>query len=162
MMALLDVERAQVSRSAGGAVTFDDPECPFVVKVWAGRRRRGVPGMSRLSITARTGEAEIAPAQLTRLPLSQMLNIATTEGTGTREWPNETYYRMLAKPKPAGSQSWPYEHWATVLTIFRWARETGRPGGGLRAVADLWGVSRKPTAQRWLTEAYRRERTRSQ
>lgn len=155
-MAFLDVERAEVSRSTSGAVTFSDPGYPFVVRIWTRARTRGHPETSRIYVTARPGQAAITARQLARLPLDQMLHIATSESATVREHPNELYYRMLAKPKPPGQRSWPDDHWPAVLEIFEWATDTKRPGGGIRAVAELWRVSRFPTAQRWLAEARRK------
>lgn len=88
--------------------------------------------------------------------MGHMAQVALAEAVGDAH-PNETFFRMLARPKPHGAQHWDPDHWGRVLAVHDWAVATRRAGGGARAVADLWGVSQNPTAYRWLREARRRE-----
>ena len=154
MSDLLDVERAQVSRDDEGAVVFDDPHSPWVVRAWVADHD-GRACLSQLQVTSRTGgEMCITTARLGRLPLAQIQRIAAAEILGAGHT-DEVYYRLLARPKPSGTLSWDEEHYERVLAVYTWARETGRPGGGAQAVADMWGVAKNPTAWRWLARARR-------
>jgi hypothetical protein len=99
--------------------------------------------------------ARLSARLLARLPLPQILHLAAVRALPGRR-PNEEHYRQLAQPKPAGGRSWPAGHWGNVLAVYAWGGEVGWPGGGEQAVADMWGVTRKPTAQRWLAAARRR------
>lgn len=155
---LVDVARAQISRGRDGSVTFDDPEAPWVIRLWTDVDG-GVRHVTRLRIDVRPGCPGVTATRLARLPMAQMLYVATAETVGDAH-PNETYFRMLAKPKPEGGCSWDDGHWERVLQVHDWAVETNRPGGGRRAVADLWGVSLNPTVIRWLREARRRAKQR--
>ena len=154
--AVIDTESAQVGRTSDGAVVFDDSGAPWVVRVWpaaeSGRIRR-------IRVDVRAGGQPITASALGRLPIAQMVAIAASSSAQTRGQQlhtNEVFYRLLAKPKQ--HRSWDDGHWERVLTVFDWARLTRRPGGGARAVADLWGVSVNPTVWRWLAEARRRAR----
>lgn len=156
--ALLDVTQARVSPDADGSCVVDDPDCPWIVRLWiaADGERRAI---SRLQLDVRPGViAPIIAARMARLPIGQILQIAiaATAAEGDAH-PNETYYRMLARAKPPGAQQWDDGHWDRVLTVYEWATCTGRPGGGARAVADLWNVRVNPTVYRWLGAARRRQ-----
>lgn len=156
----LDVDQARISRSRDRSVLFDDPGSPWIVRVWVGttHRRRYRRYISRIRIDVRPGGPPITAARLASLPAGQLLHVAAAQlATALPDGhPNEAWYRMLASPKPRGSRSWPVEHWDRVLEVHRWAEDTQRPGGGARAVADLWGVAVNPTAYRWLGYARRR------
>lgn len=142
---ILSVDTARVSQQ-GNVVTFADPAAPWAVQL---RIRPDTREVDRLRIDARPGRAPITLARLARLPLTAMLHLAAA----TTAHPNEAFYRMLARPKPAGQVHWGPEHWEQVLQVFDWAEQTHRPGGGRRAVADLWGVAVDPTVRRWLLVA---------
>lgn len=147
---MVDVDSARMSRASDGAVVFDDPNAPWVVRLWTRSRGRGRPVVSRIAVTARNGgEVGITADRLGRLPISQMLHLASTEPRAVKQHPNEVYWRMLARPKAYGQRSWTDDHWDTVYDVYQWAVETGRPGGGTQAIADMWGVAKKPTAERW-------------
>lgn len=160
----VDVDAARVARGRDQSVLFDDPASPWLVRVWmrtdgATRRRPGHRSISRLRIDVRPGGAPVSAMRLARLPIAQMLYVAAAQlaGAAPDAHPNEAWYRMLATPKTRGQRDWDDAHWDRVLTVYQWAVDTGRPGGGVQAVADLWGVARNPTAYRWLAEARRRQ-----
>lgn len=149
-----------MSRGGDRSVLFDDPAAPWLVRVWVGttRHRRYRRYITRLRIDVRPGGPPITAARLASLPTGQLLHVAAAQLAAAvpDSHPNEAWYRMLASPKPRGSRSWPDDHWDRVAQVFQWADDTGRPGGGAQAVADLWGVSVNPTAYRWLAEVRRR------
>lgn len=149
----MDVGRARINHTGDGAVVFDDPTAPWVVRVWPRTGPRG-RYVARLRVDVRDPAVGVTPGRLARLPVSQMLHLAAATAPGPAH-PNEMYYRMLAQPKTG--RSWDDGHWERVLEVFDWAVETGRPGGGPAAVADLWGVALDPTVWRWLTKARRRQ-----
>lgn len=146
---MVDLTRVHLARSASGAVVLDDPSSPWLVRVWTDDQGN----LRRLHLDMRPGVTGGLTARALRaLPLAQITHEARTH-TGTGEWPNEALYRMLAAPKPAGARQWDDEHWERVLQVHDWAVSTGRPGGGARAVAQMWGVAIDPTAYRWLATA---------
>lgn len=159
----LDVDRARISRTRDQSVLFDDPDSPWLVRVWVGttRRRRYRSYISRLRIDVRPGGPPVTAARLASLPTGQLLHVAAAQLASAvpDSHPNEAWYRMLAAPKPRGSRSWPTDHWDRVLQVHRWAEDTNRPGGGAQAVADLWSIAVNPTAYRWLATARRRANT---
>jgi hypothetical protein len=153
---LLDVSRARISPTRGG-VLVDDPASPWLVRVWVTTPDAGRPVVRRLQVDARDPAVGITSSRLAHLPMAQLRHLAAVEaGRGAADHPDEIYYRMLARPRPPGG--WGDDHWRAVLAVYSWAEETGRPGGGAWAVADLWGVTVRPTVERWLAEARRRER----
>ncbi len=155
---LLDVDRAQVSRTPDGAVVLDDPGAPWVVKVWV-TDASGRACISRMQVHARGDSLCVTSARLSRLPTAQILQVAAAETLGAVH-DGEMYYRMLATPRARGSRSWGDEHYSRVLAVHDWATRTNRPGGGAQAIADLWGVAKDPTVWRWLAAARRIGRTR--
>lgn len=142
---IVNIDTARVSRH-GNVVTFTDPDSPWTVQLRVHPDTRDV---NQLRIDVRSNRAPITLARLGRLPLAGMVHLAAT----TTAHPNETYYRMKARPKSSGQIHWGPEHWEQVLEVFTWAESTGRPGGGRRAIADLWGVAIDPTVRRWLLAA---------
>lgn len=136
----------QVGRRVDGTVTFDDPSSPWRTTV---RLRGDSTHIQRLTITVRPGALPITAARLARLPIQQMRHVAAA-AVAPATHPDEVYYRMLAAPRPVGQREWPDEHWLRVGEVFNWAEQTGRPGGGSRAIADLWQVEIDPTVYRWL------------
>lgn len=146
---LIQLGQAQITRDGAGRITIDDPDSPIVLVVRLDARtpRR----INELVVRARHHTARITPAALSRLPLSQIRSIAARED----QHPNDLLWRLEAAQKPEGSRSWPDSHWEQVLDVYDWAVKTHRPGGGAQAVADLWNVSRNPTAYRWLSTARR-------
>lgn len=147
MTPLVDLDAAQVSRGPDGMVTVDDPGSPLLLSVRV-EQRRGRPQIVRLEVEARHPAARITAAALSRLPLAQVLYLA-----GMTLHPNEAHYRALAIGKRPGQRGWTDDHWRRVWAVYEWARSTGRPGGGVQAVADLWGVAVSPTAYRWVKKA---------
>lgn len=155
----MDVGRARVSRHTDGSVLFDDPRAPLVVRVWTATPDgpNGRRAITRLRVDVRDPEGTVTARQLAHLPVAQMLHVAATTATFAEvTHPNEVYYALLAQPKPLGQRSWGDDHWGRVLEVHQWAKDTGRPGGGVKAVADLWGRS-VHTAEHWVTEAHHRQ-----
>jgi hypothetical protein len=154
----LDVTNARVSRLGGtGAVLFETDESPWQIRVWVGLvgRRRF---LRRIRIDSRDPKLPITAARLARLPVRELLHIAAAQTAPEPgdSYPDEVFYRMLAKPKPTGQREWDDEHWERVLAVYEWAKRVGRKGGGPRAIADFWGIALNPTGFRWLQEARRR------
>lgn len=138
----------QVGRRADGTVTFDDPASPWEVAVRVGGSGESIH-IQQLVVTVRPGGLPITSSRLARLPVQRMRHLAAA-AVAQPTHPNEVYYRMLAAPRPVGRRQWPEDHWSRVAEVFNWAERTGRPGGGSRAIADLWQVSINPTVYRWL------------
>lgn len=154
---LLDVDRAQISRTPDGAVVIDDATSPWLVHVWIADVE-GRACISRIQIEAREEDPMCVTAtRLGRLPTAQILQVAAAEVLGTGH-DGEMFYRLLAAPRGQRERSWGPDHYARVLAVHEWAVRTGRPGGGAQAVADLWGVAKNPTAWRWLAAARRAAR----
>lgn len=152
MMPLLNPANAQLTMDSDGGITLDDPDSPLLVTVRLDANHR----LSHLSITARHPTGRITSAGLSRLPLAQMQRLAVAVQTIA---PDTAWWTATASLKPLGSRSWGNDHWDHVLAVAEWA--TNRPGGPAKAIADLWGVSIRPTAYRWLATA-RRHATSSQ
>jgi hypothetical protein len=148
---------SRITHRGDGSVVIDDPSVgPWRVRAWVdtttGRTR-----ITRLQVDVRPERGgDITAAALARLPMAQIRHAARVAAASAVDHPNEPYYRMLAAPRPAGRRRWDAGHWERVLEVYRWAESTGRPGGPLQAVADLWDVSRHPTASRWVAYARRR------
>jgi hypothetical protein len=151
MTDLLDPEAAQLTIDDTGAVTIDDPGSPLLVTVRLDPHGR----ICHLAVTSRHPTGRITSTALVRLPLAQIQRLAAAVLTNA---PNEAWWTAAASLKPAGSRSWGDDHWTLVLAVASWATAMRRPGGAAQAVADLWGVTRDPTAYRWLTTARRRAR----
>lgn len=151
---ILDVGRARIAHLSDSAIVFDDPGAPWVVRVWCGIGPRG-RYVSHLRVDVRDPTVGITAARLGRLPVSQMLHVAATTAPGRSAHPNEEYFSMLSQPKPG--RHWDPGHWERVLEVFEWAVDTGRPGGGLAAVGEKWGVG-LTTVHRWLAKARRLRR----
>jgi hypothetical protein len=155
----VDLDRARIVHRGDGSAVVDDPTSPWKVRAWTRHDLSGRARLVRLQVDLRDPAGhggDITAARLSRLPVAQILHLAGTSNTAPTAHPNEPYYRMLARPRPVGQRGWDDGHWARVLEVWRWAEDTGRPGGGVRAIADLWGVAVNPTAYRWLAEARRR------
>lgn len=143
------MDHAQIIRNGDGTVTINDPGAPITITVRVDTTGKKPSRITQLDITARHPDARITPAALARIPLSQIRAIAA----GSVSHPNAMMWLSRIQSSPAGSRSWGPEHWRTILDVADWATATGYPGGPSRAVADLWDVSRDPTAYRWLTKA---------
>jgi hypothetical protein len=138
----MDVSRAQLS-NLGDEVELVDPAFPWTVRVQLSEDADR-PVVLGLTVTARTGEA-ITSTALAQIPVRQLASVAASALKGE----GEAQYRMLAQPRPAGSRSWPPDHFQRVARVAAWARQTGRPGGAAGAVAEFWDVHYR-TARRWL------------
>lgn len=142
----MDLSAARVARTTAGAVRIDDPGCGWVVRAWTDHRGQ----LRRLHLDMRPDvDGGLTAHALRVLPVAQIAHTARAQATA-HPWPNEAFYRLLATPRPAGSRHWDEGHWERVLAVYEWAASTGRPGGGTRAVAQLWGVAVDPTVYRWL------------
>lgn len=144
---LVDLSAAQITNNSDGTISIDDPGSPILLQV---RVNREVTPMrlTALSISARHPSARINACSLARLPLAQILRIATAI-----KHPNDMAWQAKISTKPIGKRTWPKKHWEEVLDVYEWAIDTGRPGGGARAIADLWDVTQTPTAYRWINKA---------
>lgn len=151
MTELLNIDRAQVTRDADGTVRVDDPGSPLAVGV-AVDTSDGRARLVRLEVTVRD-RGSVSAATLARLPVQQLVHLAASRTGGS--FPEEPFYRQLARPKARGQRAWDPGHWTRVLSVHDWAESVGRPGGGPQAVADFWNVSKDPTAYRWLAIARR-------
>lgn len=149
---LLDVDQAHVSANPDGSTTFAATGTPWAVRIWTRIGADGQPFIARMRIDTRGPQAAITTSRLAQLPTAQLLHIATAAAARSRH-PNEAYYRMLARPRTTGQRTWDPDHYQRVLAVHQWACDTNRPGGGARAVADLWGVAVDPTVYRWLATA---------
>lgn len=139
----MDVSKAQVT-NLGDKVALEQYGWPYTVYVsmYPNAVR---PEIESLTITARTGYP-ITSTVLAQLPIQQIAQVAASLLAGE----GEAQYRMLARPRPQGSRSWPADHYERVARVAAWARATGRPGGAAGAVADFWDVHYR-TARRWLS-----------
>lgn len=153
MVPLVDVDRAQITRSSDGTVIVDDPESPITVAL-AVDTTSGPARLVRLTVDVGAAAVRLTSAALARLPVTQLVHVAAARCGGGYQ--DETYYRTLARPKPRGQRAWDPGHWQRVMAVHEWAESVNRPGGGAQAVADFWNVSRDPTVYRWL--AYARQR----
>lgn len=146
----VNLDSAQITRETDGMVRVEDPDGSVAVAV-AVDTSGGPARLTRIIVEARGMGVRLSAAGLARLPIAQLVHLAAaTMGTG---YPDEPYYRQLARPRPRGQRGWDRGHWSRVLAVWEWAESVGRPGGGAQAVADFWGVSRDPTVYRWLTAA---------
>lgn len=147
---LVELDRSQVTRHGDGTVRVDDPHGNVAVTVEVDASG-GPARLTRLTVEVLGDAVRISAAGLARLPVAQLIHLAgATLGTG---YPDEPYYRQLARPRPRGARGWDAGHWRRVMAVWEWAETVGRPGGGTQAVADFWGVTRDPTVYRWLTAA---------
>lgn len=146
MTPLVNLDLAQLSRQSDGTVTVDDPDSPLLLTVTIGGSGR----ISDLRVTMRHPTGRISSATLERIPVAQ---IQRTVAAMSVEGPDETWWRSTAAHR---GRSWSDDHWERVLAVEAWALAKDRPGGGAKAIADLWGISKNPTAYRWLREARRR------
>jgi hypothetical protein len=147
----MDVSKAQLTNT-GDMVQLVDPGFPWTVDVYLadGTERPEVRG---LIVWAR-GDEPITSTVLAQIPVRQLASVAASALQGE----GDAQYRMLARPRPQGSRSWPTEHYRRVATVVAWARRTGRPGGAAGAVSEFWGVHYR-TARRWIAEAAGLEKT---
>ena len=139
----MDVSRAQLSNT-GEMVQFVDPEFPWTVDVYLSQNADR-PQVRGLVVWAREGAGPVTSTVLAQIPVRQLASVAASALKGE----GEAQYRMLARPRPEGSRSWPPDHFQRVARVASWARQTGRPGGAAGAVAEFWGVHYR-TARRWL------------
>jgi hypothetical protein len=141
----MDVSTAQLTNT-GDMVQLVDPSFPWTVDVYLseGTERPEIKG---LVIWSREADKPINGATLIALPLRQIASVTASALAGE----GEAQYRMLARPRPAGSRSWPADHYERVARVASWARQIGRPGGGAGAVAEFWGVHYR-TARRWISQ----------
>jgi hypothetical protein len=146
----MDVSKAQLTNT-GDMVQLVDPGFPWTVDVYLadGTDRPEVRGLVVWARPDDKGRAEpITSTVLAQIPVRQLASVAASALQGE----GDAQYRMLARPRPQGSRSWPSDHYQRVATVASWARRTGRPGGAAGAVSEFWGVHYR-TARRWIAEA---------
>lgn len=148
MTPLIQVSQATVTRDGTGLVTVDDPESPILVHVRIDTGRTPFR-IRELTVQARHPSAQITPAALARLPLIQIRHVAASHSRN----PNDVLLHAGVSTRPSGSRHWDARHWREVLDVHDWAVSIGRPGGGPQAIADVWHVTKNPTAYRWLVRA---------
>ena len=139
----MDVSRAQLS-NLGNEVELVDPEWPWVIRVELSEDADR-PAVLGIYVWSR-GDQAITSSVLAQIPVRQLASVAASALRGE----GEAQYRMLARPRPEGSRSWPPDHFQRVARVGAWARATGRPGGAAGAVSEFWGVHYR-TARRWLS-----------
>lgn len=150
MGTLLDLDHATVVRQADGSVDIIGNTITVTVRI---DTTTPTPRITTITVHAHTG-GYLRARDLASLPLGQITQLAAAHiGYRNAGHPNESYWRALARPKTRHRRSWDTDHWLLVWDVFWWAQSTGRPGGGYRAVADLWGVTQQPTAYRWVHRA---------
>jgi hypothetical protein len=141
--------RGAVSGDGYGTVRLDDPASPYVVSVAAeqvGVRLRVIA----VEVTVRPGSgATITASGMSRLPLAGLALAAAAT-----QHPNDSHWRSLVQGKPPGCRSWPRSHWGVVAAVWRWAHETGRPGGPNGTVGEFWAVG-PATVKRWMARIRR-------
>ncbi len=139
----MDVSKAQLS-NAGNAVVLVDPGWPFVltVQMFPNADR---PEVSKLEIRSRDGDP-ITASVIAQIPVRQIAQVCASALQGE----GEAQYRMLARPRPEGSRSWPDDHSPGVARVASGARARGRVGGAAGTVAEFWDVHYR-TARRWLS-----------
>jgi hypothetical protein len=140
----MDVSRAQLSNT-GGCVQLTDPGFPYALDVYL-RPDAERPEVIGLVVWALPYADPITSTVLAQIPVRQIASVAASALKGE----GEAQYRMLARPRPAGSRSWPPDHFTRVARVAAWARSTGRTGGAAGTVAEFWGVHYR-TARRWLS-----------
>lgn len=141
----MDVSRAQLS-NLGDEIALDDPSFPWKVRARISDTADR-PVVLGLTVESRTGEP-ITAGTLAKIPVRQIAGVAASALQGGGD---ETRYRMLAEPRPAGGRSWPSDHFERVNRVARWARQVGREGGETGAVSEFWGVCPR-TARRWIAK----------
>jgi hypothetical protein len=140
----MDVSRAQLS-NLGNEVVLVDPSFPWEVHVRLSENAER-PEVLDLSVIADPDHPQpITSTVLAQIPIRQIASVAASALRGE----GEAQYRMLARPRPQGSRSWPADHFQRVARVAAWARATGRPGGAAGAVSQFWGVHYR-TARRWI------------
>lgn len=145
----MDVSRAQLS-NVGDTVVLDDPAFPWRVQVRVSPEAEW-PTVTELVVKSRDGEP-ITSSVLAEIPVRQIASVAVSALAGE----GEAQYRMLARPRPQGSRSWPDDHFQRVARVAAWARRTGRPGGAAGAVSEFWSVHYR-TARRWIAHLHSAE-----
>lgn len=140
----MDVSRAQLSNT-GECIQLTDPDFPYTIDVYL-RPEAERPEVRGMVVWAREGAGPITSTVLAQIPVRQIAGVAASAMRGE----GEAQYRMLARPRPAGSRSWPPDHFSRVARVAAWARATQRPGGAAGTVSEFWGVHCR-TARRWLS-----------
>lgn len=143
----IDMSRAAVCHGPNGSVTIADPGSPLTVTVTT--RPHPCGGPRRITSIA-VELPDCHPGRITTRVLSRLPLQRITALTAPSRHPDDRHWTALADQRHTGARSWPPDHWAAVADVYRWARDSGRPGGGRQAIADLWQVTPRPTVSRWL------------
>jgi hypothetical protein len=141
----VDVSSAQLS-NLGDAVTLVDPSFPWEILVRLSENADQPEVIEIQVIADPDNPMPITSTVLAQIPVRQIASVAASALKGE----GEAQYRMLAQPRPAGSRSWPEDHFQRVARVAAWARATGRPGGAAGAVSEFWEVHYR-TARRWIS-----------
>ena len=143
-MTTLTLDNAQVALDSTGTVTITDPGLPITIRARCDQHGY----LIHLDLTA-TDDTHLTVGKISRLPLAHIRRIAATSTIA------DMVMTSIAVDKPSGTRTWGPDHWQAVRSVAAWARATKRPGGASAAVAQLWGVTRNPTAYRWIKIAER-------
>lgn len=146
LIPILEISRSSIHRDGNGKLTILDPESSIVVVV----EPAGDGNIRSMTVVPKEGYRLTASA-LGRIPISQIRRLIRQS-----THPNDMVWKHSITQRQLGQRSWPDTHWGEVMSVYRWARSTRRPGGAARAIMDLWGVS-LPTVRRWLRECRSRD-----
>lgn len=138
----MDVSKSSVTVQDDNSVTLCDESSRLQVQVWLNNEGWA----EKVIVSALRGEV-LTQRTMQIIPLTQIIRVAESVLDG--EEINETFYRMLARPR-SGS-SWPVDHFERVYRVANWAKKIGRAGGAQAAVSEFWGVHPR-TAKRWLAK----------
>lgn len=143
----IDVTRASLHVTGDKTYTVDDPGSRYL----AHAELDASLALVSLSITAREPGTKVTRSVLARVPTDHIRRAGVTlfaaSGSSVRWWSAGAGTHRVGR-------SWSHEHWAAVLAVYNAAQHQGAPrGAGTRAVAEAWGVTVAPTAQRWVRKA---------
>lgn len=150
-MVIATVADGSISVDGRGALTLDDHTSPVIVTVTTappepGRHRRHV---TSVIVTARDPRRGVTAGMVARLPIADLARLAAPH-----PHPDDKHWRTIVDTKT--TRAWSARHWQIVADVYRWAEQTGRPGGGKTAIAEFWQIAPRPTVYRWLAECRRR------
>lgn len=145
----MDVAKSSVTVQDDNSVTLRDEGSRIQVQVWLNNEGWA----DQVIVSALRGET-LTERSMKSVPLSQIVHVAASVLDG--EEVNETFYRMLARPRSGAS--WSVDHFERVYRVANWAKKIGRAGGAQAAVSEFWGVHPR-TAKRWLARVRQLQRS---